>query len=241
MKIAYVEDDALQRSEISRLLATCFKNENMSIEAIDSFPNAEQFFSSWYPKKYDLIILDIYIGESFGVDIAKGIRKTDLTTPIVFCSVSNDFAYESYEIGAMYYLKKPIDYYKMQQMVRRIKKLTNAEPHFLDLPSDKNVPIEEIMYTKYYNHVVHFYLERGDSVAVRTTQREIVDLLKDYTCFVSINPGTIINMNYVVAYSDGVFRLSTDEEFYVSRRRTKAVTEQYEKFVFDELRRDILW
>lgn len=113
MKIAYLEDDKYQTHKVSSILRACLRNEAIPIEVFDCFNCSEDFLSEWHPKKYDLILLDIFIlGESSGITIAKTIREKDQQVRIAFCSSSNDYAYESYEVAADYYITKPVTYNK---------------------------------------------------------------------------------------------------------------------------------
>lgn len=43
-----------------------------------------------------------------GVDVARKIRERDSNVKIVFSTTSNEFASESYEVNACYYLRKSI-------------------------------------------------------------------------------------------------------------------------------------
>ena len=74
---------------------------------ISAFPSGEAFLASYRPGLFDLIILDIFMKEITGMDTARKIRESDQTVRIVFSTSSNDFASESYEVNACYYLKKP--------------------------------------------------------------------------------------------------------------------------------------
>lgn len=53
-------------------------------------------------------VVDIYMGKLTGIDLARKIRSRDEEVRIVFCSSSNEFAAESYELNASYYIRKPV-------------------------------------------------------------------------------------------------------------------------------------
>ena len=50
------------------------------------------------------VFLDIYLKDWLGIDIARKIRETDREVYLVFCTSSNGFASESYEVNARDYL-----------------------------------------------------------------------------------------------------------------------------------------
>lgn len=61
-----------------------------------------------------------------GVDVARKIRERDSNVKIVFSTTSNEFASESYEVNACYYLRKPFGRDKVKVMLDRLN-LTEIE------------------------------------------------------------------------------------------------------------------
>lgn len=57
----------------------------------------------------DIIVLDIFMGSSLGTDFAKELRERyGNSFSLIFLSSSNEFASESYDVQAAYYLLKPV-------------------------------------------------------------------------------------------------------------------------------------
>lgn len=55
-----------------------------------------------------------------GMEVAREIRKTDNNVKIVFSTSGNEFASESYEVNARYYLHKPFGIERVKAMLDRI-------------------------------------------------------------------------------------------------------------------------
>ena len=87
---------------------------------IDSYPSGEAFLESWIAGKYDLVILDIYLFEQNGIAVAEKIRETDYEVRIAFCTSSNEFASETYAVGAKDYLHKPITVEKVSRLLEKV-------------------------------------------------------------------------------------------------------------------------
>ncbi|MDP2189640.1 MAG: response regulator transcription factor [Sphingobacteriaceae bacterium] len=70
-------------------------------------------------KKYDLLILDIMMPVKDGFTVAKDIRKTDPSTPIIFVTARSmkEDVLKGFEIGADDYLTKP---FSMDELMVRI-------------------------------------------------------------------------------------------------------------------------
>nr|SUY21480.1 two-component response regulator [Clostridioides difficile] len=63
----------------------------------------------------DIIFLDIELGKSNGVDIAKTIRKHSKDTIIIFVTGFSDYVFHGYDVGALNYILKP---YKTEKYVK---------------------------------------------------------------------------------------------------------------------------
>ena len=97
MRVAFIYDDT---NEL-KILHTYFNDlADPSTISIDDFSSGEEFLSRFTAGLYDLVILDIFMGDLTGVDVARKIRETDHNVRLVFCTTSNDFASESYEVAA---------------------------------------------------------------------------------------------------------------------------------------------
>ena len=98
MRIAIIDDDR----QIYKHLQTCFGELLGSAAELTYFPSGEDFLRIWQPGAFELIILDIFMDGINGMDTAREIRKSDTDVRIVFSTTSNEFASESYEVGACY-------------------------------------------------------------------------------------------------------------------------------------------
>lgn len=57
--------------------------------------------------EFDIIFLDLFMEDSFGLTIAKSLRELFYRGRIVFCTASADYALESYSVYASGYIVKP--------------------------------------------------------------------------------------------------------------------------------------
>ena len=108
MRIALVDDEIIQIQNLRNLLGAELQRILPHVpHEIDSFSSGLSFLDHWEAGRYDIVVLDIFMGGITGVDVAKQIRLTDPNVKLVFCSHSNEFAAESYQVNAQYYLVKP--------------------------------------------------------------------------------------------------------------------------------------
>ena len=116
MRIAIVDDDI----RMYECLQTYFGELLGSSAELTYFKSGEDFLRTWQPDAFELIVLDIFMDKLTGMDVAREIRKTDSDVRIAFGTTSNEFASESYEVNACYYLHKPFDRERVKAMLDRI-------------------------------------------------------------------------------------------------------------------------
>lgn len=240
MRIAVIDDEKREQSHLSQMISQYLSEAGYSLEVIDTFGNAKEFLSVWRPHRYELILLDIYMDGLSGVDAARRIRESDEDVRLVFCSASNEFASESYEVRAQYYLHKPVSRKGISDMFLRLKLEEYETGRFIVLPDGQHVVLRNIIYTEYSNHIVTIYNKKGEDIRTRITQSEFERILSEYPYFRCCSKGIVVNFYEVVKYGGHFFWMSNGKTVYMSRRREKEIQSAYMRFCFEQTRREIL-
>lgn len=240
MKIALVDDELTQLMNLKKLLSNQLLQ--LSPEAshlIDTYRSGQSFLDHWSAGQYDVIILDIFMGGITGVEVAKKIRLTDRDVKLVFCSHSNEFATESYEVNAQYYLLKPATQGSITNMLRRLNLELIQLQEFVTLPDGHDVILRDIVFTEYYNHVVTLYMKNKESYRIRTNHAIVEDLLTPCGFIHSPSKGILVNFHEVTAVSDDSFTMSEGTVLPISRRKNKEIQTAYIKFRFQKMRAEV--
>ncbi len=232
MKIAIVDDDVLETTHLLTSISAYMPPETR----IDTFPSGESFLASFKPYSYDLVLLDIYMSGMLGVDAARAIREKDQEVCLVFCTTSNEFASESYDVNARFYLRKPITEEAIQRMFQRLDLAAIKHQHVLTLPGDKRVLLHSIYFTECSGHNITFHQEGGAPLTVRMTQKQLTELLAPYPRFVCCSKGIIVNLERTQGLNDDGFLLPDGRLVPISRRRLKDMKEAYTRLQFALLR-----
>lgn len=127
IRIALCDDSDMERRIIRFMINQYIKEHEYSIQ-VEEFSSGDALLKNDVTV-YDLVILDIYMGGLNGIDTAKELLHIHPKGKIIFCSSSNEFAEESYDVEAFRYLVKPISMEKLQQCLDR----------FFQLSTDKKV------------------------------------------------------------------------------------------------------
>ena len=232
MRVALVDDTPEELRILSEIL-----NEQLPQADVYTFQNGESFLNNWEQNSYDLILLDIYMDEMLGVDVARKVRETDLDVRIVFCTTSNEFASESYEVGANYYLQKPVSATSFQRMLQMIRLSDYELNRFITLPDGQKIVLRNITYTEYYNHSIIIHSKKRADLQTRMSQTEWETLLSEHSFLFSCSKGLVVNFYEVEKTEDDMFVLKNGSQVPISRRKSKEAMEAYAHFRFEQMRK----
>lgn len=241
MKIALIDDEP---NELDRLLQSIEKHlsaAGINQKQIDTYLSGEDFLSVWKTGMYDLIFIDIYFEKSAlsGIDTARKIRKTDKEVLLAFCTTSNEFACESYEVNAYNYILKPFSEENVANMLKGLIRNIYEPGYAITLPDGQNLLLRNIIFTEYFNHIVTFHNKKGGDSQLRISQGELERLLCQYSFFCHCSKGIIVNFYEVQSYNKEIFLMNDGSKVPISRRKAKDVQDSYTKFRFDQLRKEM--
>lgn len=233
MKIAIVDDEAemrlFLRQSLSELLGPGTE--------LFCFSGGEEFLAAFAPGRFDLVLLDIFMGDLTGMDVARTLRTRDRQVKLVFATSSNEFASESYEVNACYYLRKPITRPQLSAMLDRLDLDKLERLRTLRLPDGTAVLLRDILYADCAGHRVTLHCKSGGDHALRLTFAQTEALLCTYPYLVSPGKGLIVNFHQIAAQTPDTFVLTDGTHIPISRRRAKEVLEAYSDFRFEQLRK----
>ncbi len=235
MNIAIVDDEIEFLDMIENTIRAELNARNIADAHIDRFQSGEEFFAAWEPMKYHLLILDIYMDEENGIDVARKIREQDHQATLVFCTTSNEFASQSYEVNASYYLHKPLRQENVAAMLRRIDFSKMQKKQAIRLPDGYRCILYKIQYTNYSNHTITFYLEDEEPHSVYMSQSDLESILLRHNGFQVVNRGNIVNFNMVDKLEKSELYMKDGTMIPISRGRSKEVTKAYADFRFKQM------
>lgn len=215
MKIAVCDDEEEDR-EIMRRLVTEYLDLHDYHIGVDTFLTGEEFLASDMDQ-YSLVILDIFMGERNGIETARKLIETHPKMHIIFCSTSNAYAAESYDVSALRYFIKPISREKLFGTLDKffhvhtsLKTLTYKQNRM-----DEHIYVSEVLWVEAGNHCSVIHTKNG-SIQTRTTFSSIAQQLSDSN-FVKPIRYALISLDAVAAIPSDVFTLSDGTQIPISR------------------------
>ncbi len=239
MRIALVDDEPILLNILKDALTASLAELSIEAECVDTFGSGEDFLADFEAGKYDIIILDIYMDGMTGIDVARKIRETDTDVSLAFCTSSNEFAYETYEVEAKYYLNKPVSQEKVAAMLKRFNLASLERNRAVKMPDGSRVPLSLIIFTEYNNHNVTFHIKDIPPRSFYMTQGDAEALLLPYKGFYVTNKGCIVNFAQVKAIESGAFVMQNGENVSIARRRYKEIEAAYTKYLFDKMVKEV--
>ena len=146
-----------------------------------------------------------------GFDIILMIRRRDPEVLIIFITNRSDYAVRGYEVDALDYVVKPVEYFSFSQKLDRAisRRGRNRDQHIV-IHSDGGIyklSASQILFVESERHNVHFYTTTGRFVS-RMNMHEVEDLLRGFG-FYRCGKGYIINLDKIDSFSDGVCRIGS--------------------------------
>lgn len=173
-KIAVCDDSGADRQFISDMVRRWAAKKGY-LAQIELFPSAESFLFHYEEEKdYDMLLLDIEMGDLDGVSLAKRLRKENDTVQIIFITGYSDYISEGYEVAALHYLMKPVKEEKLHAVLNRAaeKLQKNEKVLFLEAGGKTlRVPIYQIRFAEVSGNYVTIH--GGSDITVKMTLGEL--------------------------------------------------------------------
>ena len=194
MHIAVVDDEQEMRIQLETYIRR-FAEETNNTLAISLFSTADALLKD-YRSAFDIIIFDIDMPGTNGMDAARKIRETDSRVTILFVTNMAQYAINGYEVEAVDYVIKPIGYYdfsmKFQKALRRMER-NGRRTLLLDTTGGQvAVDVNEILYVEAKGHYLLYKTEKADHF-VRGSLSEHEKSLKPYH-FERVQKSFLVNL-----------------------------------------------
>lgn len=208
-KIAICDDSDADRQYLFGLAEQWAVNAGNSVQ-ITLFPSAENFLFRYAERNdYDILLLDIEMGDMDGVTMAKKLREDNDTIQIVFITGYSDYISEGYEVSALHYLMKPVKQEKLFSVLDRAadKMAKNEKVLNFKLGGDMvRIPVYQIRYADVCGNYVtiHAY----DNFTVKMTLGELEKELDER--FYRVGRSVIVNLTQISRVTKKEMKLNED-------------------------------
>ncbi len=179
-------------------------NDIEKINLIASFRNAIDGMNFIESNTIDLVLLDINMPKLSGISLAKIINSK---VEIIFTTAYSEYAVESYQLNAIDYLLKPIDFDRFVEAINKVDTKINHlhSNNTIVLKSGYKifqVNLNDLLYLEKDGNYITYYLE-NKSILVRENMTTALENLPNYfkqihkSYIVPITKIEIIEQNHI--------------------------------------------
>lgn len=221
IKIAVIDDEREERERLLGYYQRLKEEEREEIE-ICTFASGDEFLGQ-SAESYDLICLDIDMEGRDGISIAKEIRNGDSQVLIVFVTNMAQMAIRGYEVQALDFVVKPVNYYSFAMKMTNAFNIIRSRKSrniILAIPQGiKKISSDDIYYIEVKDHYLFYHTNNG-VFRQKTPMKEIEDKLAGLS-FKRCNNCYLVNLKYVDSVRKDDLQVGGDW-LKISRPRKKA-------------------
>ncbi len=211
IRIAVVEDEDIYAQQIEKYL---YQYEKEYAEEIQVFRYRDGYaIAEEYRLDYDIILMDIEMGIMNGMEAAVEIRKRDTQVVIIFITNMAQYAIQGYQVGALDYILKPIQYMPFAQSLKKaIWGLEKKREQYLIIRQRDSViklRSTEIGWIESKGHLLTFHTEEKTYETTIYSMKDLEKELKD-SGFSRCNSGILVNLRYVKGVEKGYVHVYHD-------------------------------
>ncbi len=220
LRIAVVDDEKEVREELKSYLEQ-YGQENQVPAELTLFSSGVELLEKG--TNYDIILLDIEMPGLTGMETAERIREQNQDVVLIFVTNMAQYAINGYEVGALDFILKPVNYYTFSvRYARALKRVQTRESGqiLLNLPDRvRRLNTKQIYYVEVQNRMLHYHTDEGEFV-LRGTMQAVEKELEPYH-FMRCNHWYLVNLRHVTEIRrDSV--VAAGIELEISRRNRTA-------------------
>lgn len=185
-------------------------------------------------QQFDILLLDIYMPEMTGIELAELLRDRNENCQIIFLTTSLNHAVEAFSLHAVHYLVKPFTKEQLESaLIRAIEVTEKQRKARIVLKSSEGVHricFTDIIYIETEGHFQKIYQSQNKSLRIRITSKELYEMLSTDNRFYKCGSTYIINLDKVEEVTTRVIRFDNGWLLPMLRRQHRELTERYTRY-----------
>ena len=139
MRIAICDDMSIVVHQLNTVLTEVVHQVDFPY-TVDTFTSGDSFLRAREQEgEFDIVFLDIEIGDMNGIEIARTIRQENYDCLIIFISQYDKYYKAAFDVQPFHFLDKPVSREKILNILKRAGKVLNRDINLLALKFDRKV------------------------------------------------------------------------------------------------------
>ena len=194
---------------------------------IDTFYSGEALLENIEESPYDLIFLDIELGEINGVEVGHIIREQmeDYITKIIYISSKDIYDRQLFDVQPLHFLKKPIDSKKVFadiQLAMKISEKENKNFEFKSFRKTVKVPYKDILYFESKGREI-FLFGTKNNYNFYGNIKSLEEVLPKF--FIHPNRSYFVNYEFITCFKFEELIMTDGSIIPISRNKRKEIRE----------------
>lgn len=204
LRIAVCDDEERHLQKTAELLARYLLAHPELPAQVETFRNGKEMLARAEDTgEFDFYILDILMPGLSGIETGRKLRQQGDGGEIVYLTTSNDFAADSYEVRAFFYLLKPVEekrfYQVLDDAVEKLKRRRSESIVVATADGPRRILLERIRYVERVGRCIRYHCTDGaiDSQSIRIPFREMAAPLLADRRFCLCGASFVLNFQHV--------------------------------------------
>ncbi len=238
MRIALCDDDSGMLSQIATDIKACEIDREIYGEiTLTNFESGLDLVNAVkHNERFDIILLDILMPRMNGLEAAREIRLVDKNAKIIFLTSSPQFALESYDVKAYYYLLKNYSREKLKSVLQEaIAEIADTEGSYTMLKTRTGfvkLYFHSLLYLEIIGRTITFYLNNDQRYEVFSTLTEIEEVFLKQERFIKPHRSYIVNMDCIRKLDRNGITMINNHKLPVSKSLYQMVKKEYMDYSF---------
>lgn len=204
-----LDDEPLALDVIS---AFCGRVEGVELQKVFTEPTEAVKHLRKYP--VDLIFLDVRMPAMSGIEFYKAVAQD---TMVIFTTAYSEYAVEGFNLSAIDYLLKPIQYERFEQAIKKAKDYYSflhqnnvSEQAFIFLRIDYGLvklAVADIIYIEGLDNYLKIHLRNSKPLVVRMSMKAMIEKLPQ-SQFVRVHRSYIISIADIISVRNKTIQLN---------------------------------
>jgi DNA-binding LytR/AlgR family response regulator len=197
------------------IISHCEKTDFINLQKTFTHPTEALHYLRKYP--VDLLFVDIQMPSMNGINLVKAIRQN---TMIIFTTAFSEYAVVSYELNAIDYLLKPINFKRFSQAANKaneyynhINKQNYSEDKHIFIRANYSlvkISIADILYIEGLADYLKIFIKNRQTVVARITMNDMIEKLPSND-FIRVHRSFIIPFNSIQSVRNDIIFLDEKE------------------------------
>lgn len=229
--VAICDDEAEQVELLSKYVKDYFKRKKIEYKLKTTRVGNELLEDA---KQFDIIFLDIEIGEQNGIKIAKKIREVNKKCKLIYVTLHDKYVFIALDTYFFTYLSKPIEYEEICEKLDTAINYMIEEQQKIQVEVNRNkqlIEIDDIIYIKKESRNVNIYTsDKSTMYKLNYSLKEIEEKLKHMKKFTWIHRTCLINFDQIKSIDASTITMKNNDVLSIAQRRKREFEKEVESY-----------